>query len=284
MSEKHDDEKKQLVPTEPPIVDGFDGFTDEVEGADDDERPVSGRIIQGTLIKFTNDYTWVTRDGEKVSPGLELVAVDIIRVVQKWENKRPVGTPRILGPGEKIPDIKALNEACPKSEWGTDPNGKPQGPYQLQYVLYLINLATMDRYTYPTNTTGGGICAHDFVDKVKLMRQFRGEHVFAVLTLSDIFMNTRFGGRQRPHLLIKRWVRMGGDNRPAPPVPHPTIEATAEPAKTEPLPEMQTVTEPTLAEQMGDDEVPFNDSPDPNVPVAKPMAPAPAPSPRHDRK
>jgi hypothetical protein len=58
----------------------------------------------------------------------------------------------------------------------------------------------------------------------------------------------------------------------APALPGPTpIGVAAEPAKAEPLPGMQTVTEPTLSEQMGGDSVPFNNSPDPNLPkVASP--------------
>lgn len=184
-------EEKKLPTTTP--IDGFDGFEDRVAGADDnDERNASGSLIQGNLIKFTNEVTWVMRDGEEVSPDLELIAVDILRVVQKWIDKKPVET-RVLAPGEKVPDIKALNEAAPKAEYGTDFNGAPQGPYQFQYVTYFLDPLTMDRFTYPTGTSGGAICTRDLADKVKWMRRFRGDHVFAVVTLSDAFMNTRFG-------------------------------------------------------------------------------------------
>jgi hypothetical protein len=41
-----------------------------------------------------------------------------------------------------------------------------------------------------------------------------------------------------------------------------------EPPKAEPLPGMKVVAEPSLKEQM-DDDIPFNDSPDPNVTVDK---------------
>jgi hypothetical protein len=98
----------------PPQLDGFEGYEDEV----------SGRLIQGTHIKFTNEAMWVTKAGEEIPADLELVVVDILRVVQKWKDKRPVeGETRILAPGEKFPDIKAMNEAAPREEWGEGPDG-----------------------------------------------------------------------------------------------------------------------------------------------------------------
>jgi hypothetical protein len=257
MSSEEEEKKNQV--TTPP-VDGFDGYTAQVEGVDDD-LPASGRLIQGTMLKFTNTAAWITRNDEEVPSTLELVPVDVLRVAQKWIDKQPVET-RIIPPNEKVPDIKALNADCPREEWG-EYQGKLVGPWQFQNIVYLIDLVTMDRYTWPTGTVGGIICVRELADKTKLMRRFRGQHVYAVVTLSDIFMNTRFGGRQRPHLIVKRWVQMG---EPTPALAKPT-EPTLPPAKTEALPGLKVVTEPSLAEQMGGDEIPFNDSPDPDVPV-----------------
>ena len=72
---------------------------------------------------------------------------------------------------------------------------------------------------------------------------------------------------------------MGGD-KPALPGPTPTIGTVAERPQTGPVPEMKVVEEPSLSEQMGNDEVPFNDSLDPNVPVDKaPKVSPPPPKP-----
>ena len=73
-------------------------------------------MIQGTLVKFTNEATWVTRDGEELGPDLELIAVDIARIVQKWKDKQPIET-IILEPGQKYPDIEELNDKTPRDEW-----------------------------------------------------------------------------------------------------------------------------------------------------------------------
>jgi hypothetical protein len=149
------DDKKQIVPLEPE-VDGFDGFTEEVEGQEAARRAV----IQGTKLAFTNEVTWVGGD-EQISPPStrEFIAVDIARVVQKWVDNLPVET-RILGPGEKVPDLIALNEAIPRSQWGKDPSGNPRGPWQFQYVVYLLDPITLDRFSYPTGTSGGKIAVH----------------------------------------------------------------------------------------------------------------------------
>src|SRR5262249_12515464 len=152
-----------------PRLDGFEGYEDAVEGGDQES---SGRVIQGTLARFTNEATWVAND-EELPPKLELIAIDIARVVQKWKGGVPVET-IVLMPGQKFPDIKKLNEAVPQEEWEEGPDGNPRGPWQAQHVAYFLNPATMDRYSYPTGTVGGSIAIRDLVDKTTWMRRFRG--------------------------------------------------------------------------------------------------------------
>jgi hypothetical protein len=191
------------------LFDGFEGFNDAVEGVD---SPTNG-LIQGQIVKFTNEATWVTRGGEKLSGTLELVALNVIRVVQKWGDGQPIET-RVLEPGEKFPNVEELNANVPQSEWRDGPDGKLHGPWQAQYLVYLFNFNpdTAERFTYATGTIGGGIAVRDLVDRVSLMRKVRGENVYAVVIPSNTLMNTRFGGRQRPHFVIKRWVALGGDS------------------------------------------------------------------------
>lgn len=231
--------------------DGFEGYEDGIEGDDQDQ---AGGPIHGSLVKFTNEAAWVTRDGEELAPDLELIAVDIGRVVQKWKDQAPVET-IILEPGQKFPDIKELNNKTPRSEWTKGPDGQPRGPWQSQHIVYLLNAGTMDRYSFPTGTTGGSIAVRDLVDKTKWMRRFRGQHVYPVVTLSDTFMKTRFGGRQRPNFLIKRWVNLGPDEGALPaPEPPPAQKALDHIAAAErPKPTPPVVEEPPLSEQMNDD-------------------------------
>jgi hypothetical protein len=57
----------------------------------------------------------VTRDGDEIPTDLELVAVDVGRVVQKWQEQQPVET-IILEPHQKFPDVKEMNEKIPREE------------------------------------------------------------------------------------------------------------------------------------------------------------------------
>jgi|SRR5215831_15137893 len=232
--------------------DGFAGFEDDVEGT---EQTESRGVIRGVCVKFTNEATWVTSDGEELPLTLEPIVVDIARVVQRWKDQRPIET-MVLAPGQKIPDIKALNAEVPQKEWEEGPDGKPRGPWQAQFIVYLLNQETMDRYTFPTGTTGGAIAVRDLVDRTVWMRRFRGPSVFPVVRLKDVFMRTRFGGRQRPHFEIVRWVKLGDDGTALPvadtpaalPSPHLGPDVVRDPA-------LQV--KPVTASEAVDDEIAY---------------------------
>ena len=138
-----------------------------------------GQVIQGQRLKFTNEATWETDDGEEIggnpassSPSTSPVSCSAGR------DQKPVET-ILLAPHQKFPDVAKLNAAVPREEWIEGPDGNPRGPWQAQHVVYLLDPTTMDRFTFPTGTIGGAIAVRDLTDKVKWMRRFRGENVFA---------------------------------------------------------------------------------------------------------
>ena len=235
--------------------DGFEGYEDRIEG---DDQSHGGGIIKGTGIRFTNEATWTDRDEEELPDDLELVVVEVARVVQKWINRQPVET-RILEPGEKFPDIEQLNQDAQRSEWANGPDGKPRGPWQAQHIAYLLNPETMDRFTFPTGTVGGQIAVREVVDKTKWMRKLRGARVYPIIRLSDTFMPTAFGGRQRPHFEIERWVSFGPDEKAlaAPPGSNTAIESAAQNAE-----QPRNVAKPTLSEEMNDEIPSFDERAD----------------------
>ena len=190
-------------------VDGFEGYEDAAEGTQ--ER--GGQVIQGQRLKFTNEATWETDDGEEIDENREFIAVDVARIVQRWQDQKPAET-IILAPHQKFPDVAKLNADVPREEWVEGPDGNPRGPWQAQHIVYLLDPATMDRFSFPTGTIGGAIAVRDLTDKVKWMRRFRGQSVLAVVSLRDVFMHTKFGGRQRPRFEVRRWVRFGGEGEP----------------------------------------------------------------------
>ena len=271
-----------IVKKDPTNIDNFAGWEDGVEG---DDRPEGTGVIQGNLVKFSNEATWVTRDGDELPTDLELVAVDVGRVVQKWQDQQPVET-IVLQPHQKFPDVEEMNEKVPKKEWIEGPDGNMRGPWQAQHIVYLLDLKTMDKYTFPTGTTGGRIAVRDLRDKTMWMRRLRGPNVYAVVLLSDTFMNTKWGGRQRPHFKIVRWVRLGGEGgESVEALPPPTDKPAGQTTTAQPELPLATVKEPTLKEEMGGDEIPWND-PIPDLEKAKsPKASAPPlPNPRRDLK
>jgi hypothetical protein len=211
-------------------LDTFTGFTDEVVGQEE-RRPQ-----QGPFVKFTNESEYIVSSTDEVlSPEREFVIVAVDRVEQKWS---PDGMPIetiYLAPGQKFRDLKAVNESTPREEWRTGPDGNPCGPWQAQHIVRLVDPAIMDRYSYATGTIGGSIAVRECVERTVFMRKFRGETVFPIVTLSSTHMPTRFGGRQRPHLDIKRFVKFGPGGAipvlpdPGSPVAPPTAgEATGD--------------------------------------------------------
>jgi hypothetical protein len=265
---------------DPTSIDNFAGWTDDVEGYD---QPQNAGIIQGNLIKFTNEATWVLRDGNELPANLEFIAVDVNRIVQKWRDQQPVET-IILEPHQKFPDIEEMNAKVPRKEWIEGPDGKPRGPYQAQHVVYLLDPTTMDKYTFPTGTTGGRIAVRDLRDKIVWRRRLQGPTVYPVIMLSDTFFPTRFGGRQRPHFVIKRFVRLGGEGGEVQALTPPAQAPVDQPVQAE-LP-LQEVKEPSLKEEMNDEIPPFDD-PVPDLGKAEsPKAPPtpPLPTPRRNLK
>ena len=228
-----------LIKKDYPAVDNFEGWEDGVEGHD---RPQGAGVIQGTSVKFTNDSTWVTRDKIELESNLELVAVDVARVVQKWEDGSPIET-IVLEPHQKFPDIESMNEAIPRDQWVEGPDGKPRGPWQAQHILYMVDLMTMEKYTFATGTVGGRIAIGELRDKLVWMRRVRGLNVYAVIVLRDKFMNTRFGGRQRPFFSIVRWVKLGTEGGDVAALPAPATPVADSPS---------LVLEPSLKEELND--------------------------------
>ena len=70
-----------------------------------------------------------------------MLVLGLKKVMQKFVGRKLVET-IVMPDGEKVPDLKAMNDAAPREEWGTDLNGNPVGPYVRVLVLKLINTAT----------------------------------------------------------------------------------------------------------------------------------------------
>jgi hypothetical protein len=192
---------------EPRSLDEFADWTAEVESRDEQ---VSERAIIGQLVRFTNEGEW--RLPENVQLAKSLIVVNCRRVLTKWgKDKRPVGKLIFLKAGEKIPDLEKRNEETPKSEWVEGFDGKPKGPWQAQHIVYMVDPVSIDQYSYPTSTTGGGVAVRELIDRIIWMRRFRGNAVYPIVQLTTRFMKTKYAGRLRPHFEIVDWAKFDPD-------------------------------------------------------------------------
>ena len=71
----------------------------------------------------------------------------------------------------------------------------------------------------------------ELVDRTNWMRRFRGDGAFPVVKLAKIYMNTRFGGRDRPFFQIVKWVSLGDDKAVEAPAEQRAIEQAKPPAE-----------------------------------------------------
>ena len=149
-----------------------------------------------------------------IAPEREFIIVEIARVEQKWIDGMPVET-RILAPDEYFRDIEKLNAEAPQSEW-RDAFGKMVGPGQNSQVVYMIDPASMVGFSWPTSTAGGFRAIDEAKGSTRRARMMGAANVYPVVTLADTHMRTKFGGRQRPHFKVVRFVALGGADRRRP--------------------------------------------------------------------
>jgi hypothetical protein len=246
-----------VVKQEQRNLDGFEGYEDEVEGGEDLS---TSRSNLGTKLVYTLQATW---DPSIVN---DLIAIDVQRVVNKWgkEKDGPPLESRILSPGERFPDIAALNNNCPRSEWREGFDGKSVGPWAGQHIVVFVDPETMVRYWWPSpiTTIGSAICVRDLVDQTRLMRRFKRQiNLYPVVELSHIFMPTRYGGRERPFLIVKKWIILGPDDTstnvlPAPDTPALLGSAAEQPPTAKAIDQFVEV-KPLTAKEVTNDEIPF---------------------------
>jgi hypothetical protein len=203
---------------------------DGLDDCDDDGRT---SIIRGVKLKFTNDAEW-EGDDEAIEADREFLVAEILKTVQKWIGGRPIET-RVLAADEKFPDIDALNDEAPDEEW-VEKFGRKVGPWERAYIVYLLDPETMQVYTFPTSSDGGGRAVRELRQAASLARRLKGPGIYPRVRLTDVHMNTQFGGRQRPHFEIVGYETLGSPAL-APAEPKQIVSAKPE-ALNDPIPDL----------------------------------------------
>jgi hypothetical protein len=221
------------------------------------EKP---RLIQGVIAKCV-DGRWADSDGLPLPA--ELLVVGTTRALQCWKDQYPVDT-IIEQPDEPLPDVDELNAQIPEREWGLGLDNKPRPPWQLNYVVYLLNPDTADTYTFLNSTTGARIAVERLDDKFRWMRRMRGSGAVPIVRLDSRPMKTKTGPKMRPEFTIVEWRDIGTapgiEQKTTPqieqrkPAPDPTPANPSKPAvKRKPGKPVKPV---TRQEEL-DDEIPF---------------------------
>lgn len=217
------------------------------------EKP---RLIQGVIAKCV-DGRWADSDGLPLPA--ELFVVGTTRALQCWKDQYPVNT-IIEQPDQPLPDVEELNAKIPQNEWELGLDKKPRPPWQLNYVVYLLNPNTADTYTFLNSTTGARIAVERLDDKFRWMRRMRGLGVVPIVQLDSRPMKTQAGPKIRPEFTILEWREIGGGEDKPPQLPPPTNKdpagAAAKPEEKKKVPIGKPVKPITRQEEL-DDELPF---------------------------
>jgi hypothetical protein len=195
------------------------------------------RLIQGVILRCIDGH-WTDRDG--LTPPGPLLALGTTRALQCWQDQHPVDT-IIENPDESLPDVDALNEQIPMKEWEIDRHtNAPKPPWQLNYVVYLLNVDTADTYTFLNSTAGARIAVERLADKFKFMRAMRGPNVAPIVRLDSRPMKTNYGQKIRPEFTVVEWRELGAQMQEATPqLEHKTVGTPVAPV--------------TLAEELNDE-------------------------------
>jgi hypothetical protein len=164
------------------------------------------RLIRGDLLKCV-DGVWSAKDRTRLPE--ELLALGTTAALQRWKDGMPVET-IMEAPGEPLPDVTELNAAVPEEEWEKGIDGKPRGPWQLNWVCYLLDPKFGDTYTFANATIGARIAIERLQDRVETMQKLHREEVLPVVKLGNAQMKTQFGKKLRPEFVVVEWRALSG--------------------------------------------------------------------------
>jgi hypothetical protein len=195
------------------------------------------QAIHGQRPEFM-DKEWFL-NGTVMPPGQEFLVLGIKKVVQRWEDGKPVEA-IVEHPDRELPDVEALNQAIPKSEWDITPDGKPRPPWSLSYAVYLLRLQDAQIFTSINSTQGQRAAAKSLSDSIRWMCALKQKMVWPVVTLGSQLFSKRFKNYRPDFVIVPGgWRELSGDGFVE------VKQLTASDVG-------QKVEKPTLAEEMSD--------------------------------
>jgi hypothetical protein len=176
---------------------------------------VKDRLILGEILKCV-DGRWATKDGQELPLGTRLFVQGMERAMQCWKGEELLDQ-LVERPDTPLPDPEELNEKIPEAEWELGFDGKPQPPWALYYVTYLLDPATAGTYTHINKTTGARIAFDRLRGCIENGRMLYGDGVVPLIELATRPMKTAFGQKMRPEFPVVEWRSFGSGRRLPPP-------------------------------------------------------------------
>jgi hypothetical protein len=171
-------------------------------------------IVQGRIIKCVDGIWTHADDGTRVPESARLLAIGTLVTLTHWQNQKPVE--ELVGsPGQPLPSIDDLNDQIPQEEWEMGLDGKPRAPWVKNFVVYLVDEDSADKYTFKNSTAGAMRAVAELKDRVSTKSYLVGGPALPVVQLSSREMQTRFGRKIRPHFKVIDWRNAGAPAAPA---------------------------------------------------------------------
>jgi hypothetical protein len=172
----------------------------------DDGDGRSSSSVRGSLLKFV-DGRWSVKGGTTIPP--KLLAVSTRTLLQCWKDAKPISTISEY----PLPDVDELNAKIPESKWEVDKfnSDKRVPPWRKYWAVYMLDPATMNRFTYINSTNGARQAVDDLRDAVRMMHAVRGSNLLPVVELSSKIMHTQYGEKARPEFRITSWTMFADD-------------------------------------------------------------------------
>jgi hypothetical protein len=194
------------------------------------------RIIEGDIVKFdgAKHPPWMFKDGSPFPTGPEYLVLRILRAVQCFKDQKCLNT-IVEKPGETLPDVTELNVKIPETEWEIW-QGKPHGPWSLQYVAYLLRVPDAAVFTIINSTTGLKIAYERLEKRIRTLQGFTAPDAMVFVSLGTAPMKTEFGMRIRPEFVFVRAWSPSGTRIEYTPTQAIEDKSTAKKAETKPKP------------------------------------------------
>jgi hypothetical protein len=185
-------------------------------------------------LRWTEQMHWIDRDG--MAPPSPMLVYGVSESVRRWRTIDGVKRPEDITT-KPLPNPEELNQTTPESEWERQLDGSVSAGWKHEVFVYLVNLATAERYNYSNNTSGAHIAWDLLREAVTMMRALRGTKCFPLVNLTERPMKSKFrpsGMGMRPHFEIIDWKTPGGDTtavaaKPTPQLSGPTTAAPTPP-------------------------------------------------------